>query len=125
LEVVLDKHVVSIVDDDQSVRDATKKLLRLNGYVVHAFASAEDFLRSPKINETDCLVADVRMPGMGGLALQERLIARGREIPTIFVTAFPEDEARERALSRGAICFLNKPFDGLVLIRFIEQALSA
>jgi FixJ family two-component response regulator len=124
LQDMPDKRVVSIVDDDESVRGATKKLLRLQGYVVHTFASAEEFLRSPNVNDTDCLITDVRMPGMGGLALQEYLIGQGRKIPIIFVTAYPEDGSRERALSGGAVCFLTKPFDGQSLIGFIEQALS-
>lgn len=118
------KPVVSIVDDDFSVRDATRNLLRLNGYDVHAFESAEDFLRSTTLPETDCLIADVKMPRMGGLALREHLLAIGFDIPTIFVTAFPEPATRERALGGGAICFLDKPFDGWVLIRFIEKAIG-
>jgi FixJ family two-component response regulator len=124
LQNVQEKPVVSMVDDDESVRSATTKLLRLNEYVVHTFASAEEFLRSPKLGDTRCLITDVRMPGISGLELQEQLIAQGRDIPIIFVTAYPEERSRERALSNGAVCFLNKPFDGLVLIRFIEQALG-
>jgi FixJ family two-component response regulator len=70
------------------------------------------------------MVADIKMPGMGGLALREHLMANGHDIPTIFVTAFPEHESRDRALRSGAICFLQKPFDGWVLIRFIERAIN-
>lgn len=117
------KRVVSIVDDDDSVRNATNKLLRVNGYETHSFSSAEDFLGSAIVQNTDCLVADVRMPGMGGLALQERLLVRGFNVPIIFITAYPEHDSRKRALDAGAVCFLNKPFDGLALIRCIERAL--
>jgi FixJ family two-component response regulator len=119
-----DPRVISIVDDDLSVRDATRRLLRLQGYVVHTFASAEEFLRSTEAGDTCCLVADVRMSGMDGLALQQHLIARGCEIPIVFITAYPEEGSRERALSRGAVCFLNKPFYGEDLIRCVEQALG-
>jgi FixJ family two-component response regulator len=123
LRHVEEKPVVSMIDDDESVRNATTKLLKVNGYAVHTFASAEEFLSSPKLGDMHCLITDVRMPGMSGLELQEQLIAQGRDIPIIFVTAYPEERSRERALSNGAVCFLNKPFDGLVLIRFIERAL--
>ena len=115
--------VVSIVDDDESVRNATNKLLRINGYETHSFSSAEDFLGSAIVQDTNCLVTDVRMPGMGGLALQERLLVRGFNVPIVFITAYPEHDSRKRAMEAGAVCFLNKPFDGLALIRCIEQAL--
>jgi FixJ family two-component response regulator len=115
--------VISVVDDDDSVRSATSKLLRRDGYSVHSFASAEEFLQSAVIEETRCLVSDVRMSGLNGLELQARLIASGHSIPIIFLTAFPEDKSRERALAAGAICFLAKPFDAEVLTGFIEQAL--
>ena len=115
--------VVSIVDDDDSVRSATSKLLRLYGYVVHSFSSAEDFLDSQALLETKCLVSDVRMPRFNGLELQARLASLGYAIPIIFLTAFPEDKDRERAIGAGALCFLSKPFDADVLTGFIEQAM--
>ena len=115
--------VVSIVDDDDSVRSATSKLLRLYGYVVHSFSSAEDFLDSQALHETKCLVSDVRMPRFNGLELQARLSSLGYAIPIIFLTAFPEDKDRERAIGAGALCFLSKPFDADVLTGFIEQAM--
>jgi FixJ family two-component response regulator len=119
-----DKSIVSIVDDDESVRVATMKLLRLHGFVVHAFASAEEFLRSPQLNDTRCLIADVRMPGMTGPALQEHLLRHGHRIPTIFITAFPEDRSRARAMSAGAVAFLSKPFSGQILIDHISKVLK-
>ena len=115
--------VVSIVDDDESVRAATKTLLALHGFTVRAFASAEAFLQSEDLGATRCLIADVRMPGMNGLALQGQLAAQTRPIPIIFVTAYPDDRSRERALKAGALCFLSKPFDVNTLIRFVEEAL--
>ena len=116
--------LISVVDDDDSVRNATTKLLRRDGYSVDSFASAEEFLQSASIDQTRCLVSDVRMTGLNGLELQASLIAGGHRIPIIFLTAFPEDKSRERALAAGAICFLAKPFDAEVLIGFIEQALG-
>lgn len=116
--------VISIVDDDDSVRGATSKLLRIDGYDVHGFASAEEFLRSPVLGTTRCLISDVRMPRVGGLELQARLSALGYRIPIIFLTAFPEDRSRERALAAGALCFLSKPFDAEILTGFIRQAME-
>lgn len=119
-----DAPVVSIVDDDESVRGSTAKLLRLHGFAVRAFASADEFLQSPNVDATRCLISDIRMPGMSGLELQERLIAQNRRIPVIFVTAYSDERSRERALRAGAICFLSKPFDGHALIRCLEEALG-
>jgi FixJ family two-component response regulator len=116
--------VISIVDDDASVRVATDRLVRSLGYVAHAFASADEFLRSAEANETLCLIADVQMPGMSGVELQSRLIAEGRRLPIIFITAFPDESVRARALKAGAICFLTKPFDGPTLIRHLDEALK-
>jgi FixJ family two-component response regulator len=115
--------VISIVDDDESVRMATMKLLRLHGYVAHAFASAQEFLQSRYVDDTRCLISDVRMPGMSGLALQEQLTVKGHRIPIIFVTAYPEERSRTQAMEGGAVCFLGKPFDGRTLIECIGNAL--
>ena len=104
--------IVSIVDDDESVRVATTKLVRVHGFMAHGFASAEEFLQSPRAKETSCLITDVRMPGMSGVDLQSHLIAQGRRVPVIFITAFPEEGSQKRALAAGAVCFLTKPFDG-------------
>lgn len=116
--------VISIIDDDLSVRTATDNLVRSLGYAVETYASAEEFLHSPHLNETSCVIADVRMPAMSGLDLQSHLIAHGRRFPFIFVTAFSVESDRVRALKAGAICFLIKPFDGDVLIKCLDTALA-
>jgi FixJ family two-component response regulator len=116
--------VISIVDDDASLRTATVRLLKSMGFVVHAFASAQEFLLSPRLNDTSCLIADVQMPGMSGIKLQEHLIAHGHHTPMIFITAFPEDRIRDRAMEAGAIGFLTKPFDESRLLECVEQALT-
>ncbi len=92
--------------------------------MVHTFASAEEFLRSSYLNNTSCVIADVRMPAMSGLDLQAHLLATGRHLPFIFITAFSVESDRVRALQAGAICFLIKPFDGDVLIRCLDTALA-
>jgi FixJ family two-component response regulator len=116
--------IVSIVDDDSSVRAATDNLVRSLGYVVHTFASAEEFLASPHLNDTSCVIADVQMPAMSGLELQACLLAQGCRVPFIFITAFALEDARVRALKAGAICFLAKPFSGEALINCLETALQ-
>lgn len=116
--------VIAIVDDDGSVRGATCNLVRSLGYNVHAFASAEEFLGSPHLNDTSCVIADVQMPAMNGFELQAHLRARGYRVPFIFITAFSVDEARARALKAGATCFLAKPFAGEALINCLDTALQ-
>jgi len=117
--------VISVIDDDASIRVASDSLLRARGYTVGTFASAAEFLRSPLIDETSCVITDVRMPGMSGVELQSVLRRQGRGMPFIFITAFPEESARLRALHDGAVCFLSKPFDAPTLIRCVEAALAA
>jgi FixJ family two-component response regulator len=116
--------VVSIVDDDTSVRVATSRLLKLYGFIVHAFASAEEFLRSKHLDETRCLVTDIRMPGMSGIELQNELKRRGYRTPVIFITAFPQERDHKHAMASGAVCFLKKPFDAKSLIGCVEEALK-
>jgi FixJ family two-component response regulator len=116
--------VISIIDDDASVRTATDRLVRSLGYVAHTFASADEFLRSPQVDTCSCVIADVQMPGMSGLELQDFLRAQGRRLPIIFITAFPEDNVRARAIAAGAVAFLTKPFDGATLIKSLETALA-
>jgi FixJ family two-component response regulator len=116
--------LISIIDDDASVRVATNRLVRSLGYAAHTFASADGFLQSPHVNETACVIADVQMPGMSGIELQSHLIAKGCSVPIIFITAFPEESIRSRALKAGAVCFLSKPFDGTILIELIDIALK-
>jgi FixJ family two-component response regulator len=116
-------HAVCIIDDDESVRVATTCLLRSLGHVVRTFASAEEFLNSPYLDEAACLIVDVNMPRMSGLELQTRLREKGVAPPIIFITAYPEDRARTRALKAGAICYLDKPFDSATLIECLDVAL--
>jgi FixJ family two-component response regulator len=116
--------VISIIDDDGSVRAATYNLVRSLGYIVHTFASAEEFLRSPHLNETSCVIADVQMPTMSGVELQAHLLAKGHRVPFIFITAFSVESARARAREVGATCFLTKPFDGEALIKCLDAALE-
>jgi FixJ family two-component response regulator len=89
----------------------------------YTFASCRDFLGSPYLLNTSCIIADVQMPGMSGVELQRTLKARGLSIPMIFITAYPNDKIRKQALDAGAVCFLNKPFDGALMMECIEQAL--
>jgi FixJ family two-component response regulator len=116
--------VISIIDDDASVRTAIQNLVRSLGYTVHIFASAEAFLQSAQLKDTRCVIADVQMPAMSGVELQFHLRAKGYRVPFIFISAFPEENVRERALKGGAICFLTKPFDGCVLIEHLHTALA-
>ncbi|MBV9566181.1 MAG: response regulator [Bradyrhizobium sp.] len=116
--------VISIVDDDESVRLATELFMASLGYRTHLFSSAEEFLRSSRAEETSCLIIDVQMPEMDGIELQAALKARGREIPTIFITAFPTEDIATRARAAGAVCFLTKPFKATALIGCIESALE-
>ena len=116
--------VISIIDDDASLRTATLRLLKAMGFAAHAFASAQEFLESPRLSDTSCVIADVEMSGMSGVKLQEHLIARGYTTPMIFITAFPEERIREQAMKAGAIAFLIKPFDESRLLECIKQALG-
>src|SRR6202795_1635993 len=103
--------LVSIVEDDQFFRESMRRLMRSLGYSAEAFPSAADFLASPRLIETACLIADVHMPGMTGVELYRHLIEAGHAIPTILVTAYPNDVDRARALTDGIICYLRKPVD--------------
>ena len=114
---------ISVVDDDASVRAATSKFLRSHGYTVQAYSSAEHFLQSGGLNETSCVIADLQMPGMSGLELLTMMRAQGYGMPFIFITAFPDETTRTRALQEGAICFLSKPFAGPTLINCLGVAL--
>jgi FixJ family two-component response regulator len=116
--------VVSIVDDNESVREATRGLVRSVGFNAVTFASAEEFLQSDRVIDTSCLIADVQMPGLSGVELQARLIAQGLRVPIIFVTAFPDQRIRTAVLKAGAVGFLSKPFDAECLIDHLRKALS-
>jgi FixJ family two-component response regulator len=116
--------VISVIDDDASVRAATDNLLRSHGYLVHTFASGDDFLKSAWLNDSSCVITDVQMPAMSGLDLLMNMRNRGNDTPFIFITAFPAETVRARTQKAGAIGFLEKPFAGRVLIDYIETALN-
>lgn len=116
--------LISIVDDDESVRESLQGLLRSVGFAVRAFASAEEFLNSGHFRDTACVIVDVRMPGMSGLELQGKLTAIGCEIPVIFITAHAEDtEARQQAMGGGAVDYLLKPLTEDAILNAVEVAL--
>jgi FixJ family two-component response regulator len=115
--------VISIVDDDPSVREAMLGFVRSLGFDAVAFPSAEDFLQSDQIDEITCLITDVQMPGLSGVELQSHLISQGSAVPIIFVTASPERRIEAQVRRAGAAGFLNKPFDDETLIACLHQAL--
>ncbi|HWW93549.1 MAG TPA: response regulator [Vicinamibacteria bacterium] len=116
--------MIAIVDDDDSVRTAVQGLLKAVGLPAQAFASAEGFLESGRQDETACLIADIRMPGMSGLELQAKLNAERRRIPIIFITAHGDAKMRMQALRAGAVEFLAKPFDDKALLDSVRAALQ-
>jgi len=120
-----ERTLISIVEDDEPFRESMRKLVMLLGYTVEAFASPSDFLKSPLVAETDCLVADVQMPGMTGVELHKHLVEAGRAIPTILVTAYPNEAVRNRALKDGVVCYLPKPVDDDHLERCLRSALQS
>jgi FixJ family two-component response regulator len=115
--------LVSVVEDDLFFRESMGRLMRSLGYAVEIFSSATDFLTSPRLVETACLIADVNMPAMSGVELHRHLITAGYAIPTILVTAYPNDVDRTRALNDGVVCYLRKPVDENNLIRCLRTAL--
>ena len=121
---MLKRTLISIVEDDQPFRESMRKLMTALGYTVEAFPSAADFLASPLLAETTCLVTDVQMPGMTGVELHRHLIDAGHAIPTILVTAYPDEVIRRRALKDGVLCYLCKPVDDNHLERCLRSALE-
>jgi len=121
---MLNSTLVSIIDDDQPFRESLRKLVRLFGYTVEVFPSAADFLASRHLPETDCLVTDVHMPGMTGVELHRHLVETGRAIPTILVTAYPDEVVRDQALKDGVVCYLSKPVDDDDLERCLLSVLQ-
>jgi FixJ family two-component response regulator len=115
---------ISIVDDDEELREATKGLVRSLGYAAATFGSAEEFLNSERRHDTSCVIADVQMPGLSGVEMQRQLIAEGNRLPMIFVTAFPEDRIRASAMEAGAVGFLSKPCNEEHLIGCLDSALK-
>ena len=119
-----DSLLISIVDDDQFVRESIRRFMRSLGYSVEVFARGSDFLASPRLDETRCLIADINMPAMTGIELHKRLTDAGHAIPTILITAFPDGVARAQALKDGVLCYLAKPFDNDELVRCVRNALE-
>lgn len=117
--------LIAVVDDDVSMRGALQRLLRLEGFRTAAFASAEDFLHAGQLQDTACVIVDVRMPRMSGLELQRQLATTNCSIPLIFITAHGDAAARAQALRAGAVAFLSKPFRDEVLLRAIRSALQS
>jgi FixJ family two-component response regulator len=117
--------LVAVVEDDRFFRESMRRLMRSWGYRVETFPSAADFLASPHLSETACLIADVQMPEMTGPELYRHLIALGYEIPTILVTAYADDQVRARALKDGVVCYLPKPVDEKHLLRCLDEALES
>jgi FixJ family two-component response regulator len=123
---VIGPALISVVDDDESVRESLQSLLRSVGFAVKVFASAEEFLNSNHSADSDCLILDVRMPGMNGFELHTRLVNSYREMPVIFITAHGSDEGvRSRALKSGAVAYLVKPFSEDALLSAVRAALSS
>jgi len=118
-------HRISIVDDDESIREALKSLMRSARFNVEAFASAEEFLASERLSDTACLILDVTLPGMSGFELQSRLNSERRAIPIIFITAQADDASRQRALKGGAVEFLGKPVRWEPLFKAIQSAIES
>ena len=116
--------LISIVDDDDSLRDSLNNLIRSLGFRAQGFASAEEFLNSNQLHDTQCLIVDVRMPGMSGLELQRHLVAGHSQIPIVFITSHADDDAETRALQAGAVAFLYKPCREEMLLKAIDSALS-
>lgn len=118
------KRVISIIDDDASVREATARLVRSLWHTAAVYSSAEEYLESSQGRDSACLISDLHMPGMSGAELQKRLIAEGRRTPMIFMTAYFEEKVRDRVMGAGASGFLRKPFDDESLIACLDKALS-
>jgi FixJ family two-component response regulator len=119
------RSLIAVVDDDESVREAVTGLMKSFGYRAVAFTRAEEFLNSTELRDTACLVADVQMPGMTGPELQSRLVASGEPIPTILITAYPDQAVRARALQNGVKSYLAKPFRDEELLDCIRSALDS
>jgi FixJ family two-component response regulator len=122
---LLSEPVISIIDDDPLVRDGIDDLVSSLGYRSLTFASSEEFLDSGQVRNTACVITDLNMPGLNGLDLQQYLLTKGYSTPVIFITAFPDSKARERALKAGAVAFLSKPFEEKLLISAVGSALKA
>jgi FixJ family two-component response regulator len=117
--------MIAVVDDDESVREALAGLMKSLGYQAMTFSSAADFLNSKGRDRAACLIADVQMPGMTGPELHDRLTSSGNPVPTILITAYPDESVRVRALQAGVICYLTKPFKESDLLACLRSALDS
>jgi FixJ family two-component response regulator len=117
------RSLISVVDDDESIRRTTTLLIESFGFRAAAFESADGFLKSDQLHETSCLIVDIQMPGMNGLQLQSHLAAAGCGVPIIFITAYDDKESRRRAMQAGAVAFLGKPFSDEQLFQTIRSTL--
>ncbi len=124
-KISMEQPLLSVVDDDESVRESLPDLLRELGFAARAFSSAQEFLSSDDLNATSCLILDVAMPGMSGLDLQQELQRRGKEIPIIFITGQKDEDIRKQAFRQGAVKFLYKPFSDSALLEAVNAALPA
>jgi FixJ family two-component response regulator len=122
---VAETRIVVVIDDDDSIRSAIDDLISSLGLVAHTYASAEDFLASPDWDASSCVICDLQMPGMSGQDLQRHMCKQGRRVPMIFITAYPEPRIRDGVMNKGALAFLEKPFDGGKLISLIRHAVAA
>jgi FixJ family two-component response regulator len=118
------KTLISIIDDDEDVREAIAGLMESVGFTVETFSAALDFLARPNVGDTSCLIVDVHMPQMTGIELHGRLVELGCAIPTILITAFPDDGVRARALAEGVIGYLTKPINEDALLACVSSALN-
>jgi len=116
---------IAVIDDDESVREALPDLLRVLGYEAAGYSSAEEFLASDKLEQAECLVLDIAMPGMSGLDLRRELIRRGRNLPIIFITAYKEEAVRLRARERDGVVCLLKPFSDTALLEALRVVLGS
>ena len=124
MTLVQQKPLISCVDDDVAVRDGLEALLDASGFATELFSSAEEFLKSGRLEQTSCLITDVMLGGISGLELQKQLVSSGWKIPVIVITAFPNDRVRSQALLAGAICFLDKPVKADDLLGCLRSALT-
>ncbi|MEC5398574.1 response regulator transcription factor [Uliginosibacterium sp. H1] len=116
------RKIIAVIDDDRAIRNGVSSLLRSAGLDVRLYENAESFLNEGVARKADAAITDIQMPGMSGLDLQETLKDRQPDLPVLFMTAFPEDALRQRAMARGAVCFLSKPFNAADLLFWIEKA---
>jgi FixJ family two-component response regulator len=119
------KNLISVVDDDESIRRTTTFLIESFGFRAASFESAESFLKSVELHNTSCLLVDVQMPGINGLELQAELAVAGHCIPIIFITAYENEDTRRQAMQAGAVAFLTKPFNDEELLKIVRWALVA